>query len=514
MNIREILRLVQMGRSDVEIARLVDCHRQTVAKYRKWAARHEVLAEGLPDEGVLHRLLEETMPSRPPPQQRSSLEEYEQEVLELRKQGVRMTAIQQRLEERHGKSVSYAALKRLVRRLEPRSPKVCVRIEVDPGKEAQVDFGYAGLTLDEHGRERRTWVFIMTLSHSRHMHAELVYDQKMETWLGCHIRAFEEFGGVPERVRPDNLKAGILKHTTEEMEASRAYRELAEHYDFIIDPHAPRRPEHKGKVEKGGVDYVKNTFLAGRDPEPTRRLNRDLAQWCRQEAGMRTHGTTQRQPLVVFESVEKPVLRPLPRERFDLPTFKRVKLQRDCHVFFERAHYSAPYALVGQELLVRGGLRDVRIYDLQSHELLATHRRAKAPGERLTRSEHLPEHKVAGLALGRAGCRSKAEAVGPQTASVVEKMLSHRPENRLAMAFRLLRLAETYSPERLERACERALVFGESEYRTVRRILERGLDREGLPQAPPVPRRTLRFARSAAEYAIGLPATLLRGGTS
>ena len=97
-----------------------------------------------------------------------------------------MAAIRQRLEEKHKVPISYEALRRLVRRMEPPEPEAFARVEVEPGDEAQIDFGYAGLTLDETGRKRKTWVFVMTLSHSRHQYAELVYDQTVETWLACH----------------------------------------------------------------------------------------------------------------------------------------------------------------------------------------------------------------------------------------------------------------------------------------------------------------------------------------
>jgi len=82
--------------------------------------------------------------------------------------------------------------------------------------------------------ERRAWAFVMALCWSRHQYVEFVFDQKIESWLRCHRNAFAFFSGLPERVRIDNLKAGIVRACMDEPEAQQSYRECAEHYDFLI----------------------------------------------------------------------------------------------------------------------------------------------------------------------------------------------------------------------------------------------------------------------------------------
>lgn len=133
----------------------------------------------------------------------------------------------------------------------------------------------------------------------------------MATWLRVHRNAFEFFGGVPERVVPDNLKAAIVRACWDEPEAQQAYRECAEHYGFLISPCRPRTPQHKGKVEQGGVHYVKRNFCGGREPTPLPQLNQKVIEWCLTTAGGRIHGTTKERPLERF-ATEKPLLRPLP----------------------------------------------------------------------------------------------------------------------------------------------------------------------------------------------------------
>jgi transposase len=506
MDIHEIVRLKRAGRANAEISRLVGCRRKTVRKYVKWAGEQGLL-EGDPlpvDE--LHQLLEATMPTQQPPRQESSLAKYSDEIQALRKKKVELAAIRHRLEEKHKVPVSYEALRRLVRRMEGPTTEVFVRVEVAPGEQAQVDFGYAGITLDEQDRRRRTWAFVMTLSHSRHQYVELVYDQAVETWLACHVHAFEFFGGVPAVVMPDNLKAAIIRACREDPLVQRAYRELAEHYGFRINPHPPGEPHIKGKVEQGGVHYFKRNFMAGREVEPTTALNAKALVWCVETAGERVHGTTRKRPLEVFEAVERQALLPLPKASYDLAVWKSVTLYRDCYVNFDSAYYSAPFRLVDQELWLRGGLRKVRIYTT-NHELVATHDRATEPGQRITNPDHLPPHKLPGVTLSREGCRAKAGAIGPSTAEVVNTLLESRPVDKLRNAHRVLELASRYSPERLERACARALHFGEGEYSTIAGALKAGTDAEPLPGVepePPVNTRVYRFVRHVGEVVAAL----------
>ena len=246
MDIHELIRLFRTGDSDRQIARLAGHNRRTVTRYRTWASEQGLLAGELPSVAELHRRLATTLPMPLPPQQVSSVAPYAEEIAQLRARGVEIAAIRARLEERHGQPVSYSAVWRLVHRLEPTVPEAMVRVEVLPGTEGQVDFGYGGLLLDPvSGTPRRSWVFVVVLSFSRHQYAELVFDQRVETWLLCHIHAFTFFGGVPERMVPDNLKAAVVRASFTEPVAQRAYRECAEHYGFLIDPQPPRQPHLK-----------------------------------------------------------------------------------------------------------------------------------------------------------------------------------------------------------------------------------------------------------------------------
>lgn len=495
MDIHAVLRHVRAGETDRQIARALGMSRPTVRRYREWAAQQGLLEGELPDLEALQVRQATTLPVNRPPQNQSSVEGFRPQVEQWLAEGVEMAAMWARLKER-GFTGSYSAVYRFVRQLVPLAVEATVRVERPPGEEAQVDFGFAGLMLDpQTGQSRRSWAFVMLLSWSRHQYVEFVFDQKVETWLLCHGHAFEFFGGVPARVVIDNLKAAIVRACVDDPAVQQSYRQCAEHYGFLIAPCRPRTPEHKGKVEQGGVHYVARNFLGGRQPTTITRANQEVLQWCQTTAGQRVHGTTRQQPLARFAR-EQECLQPLPTTHYDLAVWKQLQLHRDCHVVFNQAYYSAPFRLVGQSLWVSGGLAQVRIFTAD-HHLVASHDRAQ-PGERRTHPDHLPPEKLPGLLMDRTESVQQATQIGTATSAVVEHLLADPVIDRLPSVRRLLKLQERYGVGRLEAACRRALHYGDATQPTVKRILREGLETE--PLSPPLASPPARlFVRSAEE---------------
>jgi transposase len=513
MDLHALLRRLQAGETNRAIGRALHLNRKTVAKYRRWATGQNLLASPLPDLATLHAQLAATLGNDDPPQNRSTLEPYRDEVAAWLAQGLTPRLIYQKLRERPGFSGSESAVWRLTVKLRPAKPaQVVGRLETPPGEVAQVDFGEVAPLVDPlTGELRRTWIFVSVLGWSRHMYVEFVFDQTVLTWLQCHQNAFEFFQGVPARVVLDNLKAAILKAYARDRdpEVQRAYAECAEHYGFLIDPCLPAKPQHKGKVERGGVAYVQGSFVPLLPPHTTLpEANRRVRQWLMTTAGLRDYGTTHEAPLARFEKVERARLRPLPATPYDPAIWKQVKLHWDSHVVFAKSFYSAPSRLVGQTLWLRAGTREIRLF-ANDFVLVATHARATHPGERLTHPHHLPPAKARGLTANRTTCQAQADAIGPAMAQVIAELLASRPLDRLRTALRVLALAETYTPARLEAACVRGLTFGDLSLPTLKRILAEGLDQLALPQlADHSTDESLVFARPAAELA----ATILGAG--
>ena len=498
MDIREILLQIRAQGSDRQVARDTGHNRRTIQRYREWAESQGLLAGELPALEELQRLLQTSLPERIPPQNRSSVETYREFVEKWDRANVEVAAMHQRLRER-GYTGSYAAVWRFVRRLKGKEdPDVTVRVETKPGEEAQVDFGYAGLMIDpETGKLRKSWAFVMSLAWSRHQYVEFVWDQKIATFLRCHRNAFEYFGGITERVRIDNLKSAILKAVFDEPQVQQSYRECAEHYGFRIAPCKVATPEHKGKVEQGGVHYVKRNFLGGREVTNIHQANQDVLVWCQTTAGLRIHGTTKEKPLVRFTQIEKEILSPLPESPYDLAIWKHVKVYRDCYVVFDQAFYSVPFRLYPGKVWICGGSRNVRIYD-EKYQLQATHERASQPGQRLTNLAHLPATKVPGLIQDADSLLAEAETVGSALRQIVQTLLDDPLLYRIPTAGRLVRLKNRYGAERLEAAAQRALWFEDPSYKSVKRILAEGLD-QAEPVLPICLPPATTFARTANE---------------
>ncbi len=495
----DIVYRLRAGQSVRAICRDLGHSRGTVRRYRNLAKKRGYLdpARPLPEPGEVLAQLEPT--GSPPSSNVSSVEPYREVVQGLLTQGVEMVAMHQRLCRHHGYTGSYSSVRRFVHHLRPRGKEVVVRLERPPGQCAQVDFGGAGKLRDPaSGRLRQAYCFVMTLAYSRHQYVEFVFDQKMETWIGCHQRAFESFGGVPRELVIDNLKAAVLRAALEDQKLAEPYRKLAQHYGALVHPCRPRAPQHKG-IAENGVHYVQRNLLAVEQPADLDQANRAARVWVMEVAGVREHGTTHVPPLRRFYEEEQAVLLPLPEEPFSLREVRGAKVHRDCHVQVDGSYYSAPFICVGRKLDAYVYQHTVQLYD--GVTLLVTHPRARRPGERHTKLEHYPEEKSYYLVHTREYCQAQAERIGPHCGQVVAQLLEERPLDRLRSVQGLLGLARRYSPARLEAACARALHYGDASYRRLKRILEAGLDQVPLDPGPLQPElRLYEYARQAVEF--------------
>ncbi|MDD5095718.1 MAG: IS21 family transposase [Dehalococcoidia bacterium] len=509
ITMNEIVEVVyqwHQGAGVKSISRSLGLDRKSVRKYVRLAQVAGITRSSpFPEEAVLLCLLKERVASSSPLRKTPA-----QDVLAAHREWMsemikaeHMTAKQvwRLLRERANITVSYPSVKRyLMAQFQFGRPAVCVRLEVEPGSQAQVDFGYAGLMVDPlSGRRRRAWVFIMSLSYSRHRFVRFVFRQDTATWIDCHIRAFEFFGAVPAAVVLDNLKAGVVKPDLYDPTLNRAYAELERHYGFVADPAKVASPKHKGKVERN-VAVVRKHLLAGRSFRDVQEANERALRWCKEEIGMELHGTTKRKPYEVFRIEELPHLRALPPERFQCPQWKECTVHPDHHLVFEHSYYSLPTRYIGREVWVRGDERLVRVF--LGPELIKTHPRAQRPGTWVTDLSDYPPEKLAYLMPAPSYCRKRAAEVGPQTQILVRKILAENAMRNLRKAQAIIRLADKYGKERMEAASQRSLYFGNLHYRAIKRILERDLD-EIPDTTPPTAQLSLlgmRFLREPSYF--------------
>lgn len=341
----------------------------------------------------------------------SLIDAYRQKVLALLEKDLNGVRIHQELT-RDGFKGSYPTVKRYINKLK-RSQNIFVRINTEPGEEAQVDFGYVGLTKDDSGKSRKTWVFDMRLSYSRIDYYQKVYDQKVETFIAAHINAFEAFGGVPKYVRIDNLKSAILKASFYEPLYQQAYKDFARYYGFSPLSCRIARPNDKGKVESG-IKFVKGNFFKGRTFASGKDLDCQLKAW-NSIANQRIHGTTRKVPLEVFTEEEKSILSPLPPVRFSLAKIFTRKVYHDCHIYVDYNYYSVPYEYVGK--IVDVEITESLVKVCYAGERIALYKRIAGRGSFSTVESHYPSFKISDPVKNQKILGQKMEEVGPTAKS-------------------------------------------------------------------------------------------------
>jgi transposase len=403
--VHSIETLHQSGTSRREIARLLGIHRETAGKH---VARLENRpnappgSEAVPAAGGLG-------PPGNPPGPPSACEPYREWILQQLERGLSAQRIYQDLVAEQGFPAAYPSVRRFVARLMQTTELPVRRREVEPGSEAQVDFGTGAPVRTAEGKLRKPRVFRIVLSGSRKAYSEAVWQQSTEAFVGALENAFREFGGVPKTLVIDNLKAAVQRGDWYDPEVHPKLQSFAQHYGTVFLPTKPYTPEHKGKVESG-VKYVKNNALRGRVFGSLEEQNTFLRDWEQTVADTRIHGTTKRQVRQAFEEFERPALFALPVERFPFFHESRRAVHRDGHVEVAQAYYSVPPEYVGRRLWVRWDSHLVRVFN-DRWEQLAVHARAE-PGRFRTDARHIPREKVSAVERGTDALLRQVSAIG------------------------------------------------------------------------------------------------------
>lgn len=505
LDIREVIHRLREGHSDRHVHREIGVDRSIIKKIRDLSTLHQWLdtSSAMPTDEEISKVWNSTAKIQKPHPldlHRSNLEQW-------RKEGYSAVVMHQLLKDKC--SCDSQAIRRYLNKHFPKQVDPVMVRNTSPGQDVDIDFGYLGKFLDDERVIRKAWVFSFRLRHSRRTYREVVLDQSSQTFLLTHINAFEWFGGVPKNVILDNCKAAITQCTIDNDMIRRSYQELAEHYGFIISPCLPRTPEHKGGVE-GDVKYTKSNFLPyflARQKEKNvamatlKELIRALAYWSDEVADIHIIHGVGRSPLEIFKSEEEAALRPLPKSRWELTSWSQCVVRRDWRIMYDCSYYAVPYELIGKIVQICSTTTLVRIF--YDHKEVAYHERSKKKWEYKRKAEYAPPIQEAVLQCSREGLLSLAETVGPFTYQVTYEILSHPTIDKLKPIRHLLNLANKFSKERLEKACQRACNYKMFSYSSIKNILENNLEREPLEsssKAEIIPIQQFRFARDLAPY--------------
>jgi transposase len=490
--VQAILTLARLGWSQRRIAGELGIDRETVARYvhsppgySKPATNPipgsgpgpEAIVGAKPASNPIPGSEAAPVPCPSPSSGPESLcEPFRAVIQEKLEQGLTGQRIHQDLVEGHGFVASYSSVRRFLQRLDQSHPLPFRRLETLPGEQAQVDFGVGAPILRADGKRRRPHVFRVVLSFSRKAYSEVVYHQTTENFLRCLENAFWYFGGVPQTIVIDNLKAAVQQADWYDPEVHPKIQSFCQHYGTVILPTKPRTPRHKGKVEKG-IDYVQCNALKGHTFGSLAEQNQHLWDWEKRIADTRIHGTTRQQVQVLFGE-EKPHLLPLPAGRF--PSFEegRRSVHRDGHIEVAKAYYSVPPEYTGRQVWVRWDGHLVKIFNYKM-EVLVVHPQAE-PGTFQTKEEHLHAKKISQVEQGTVSLLRRAALLGPHVEPWARRMLEVRGIPGIRVLIGLLSLTHKHSRDEIDRACEIALTHDAVRLKTIRQLLQRG----GAPQEP------------------------------
>ena len=503
--IKEILRLKwELGLAARQIAHSLSISHSTVLDMVR-RAEQAGLSWPIPDldDATLEARLYPNAPELPRPRPEPDPAYIHQQ---LQRKGVTLQLLWLEYKQAHPDGLQYTQFTQRYRQWQGKLD-VVLRHHHRAGEQMQVDF--AGPTVpvvvnQTTGEVREAQIFVAVLAASNYTYAEAVWAQDLPSWINCHCRAFEFFGGVPEVVVPDNPKAGVKRACRYEPDLNPTYQEMATYYGTVIIPTRPAKPKDKGKVENA-VQVVERWILAplrNRTFFSLAAVNQavsDLLEVLNNKPFQKLDGCRR----TLFESLDKPALRPLPARRFEYAEWRKAKVNIDYHVEVAHNYYSVPYQLVHQTVDVRLTATTVEI--LHEGKRVASHPRATGRGGYITQVQHRPASHQKHLDWSPSRVIGWAESIGPQTAHLVGTLLEQKPhpEQGYRSCLGIMRLGKQYGARRVEAAATRAVGSRACSYQSLKSILARNLDQappaEPEYQAPTPPHQNLRGASYYAE---------------
>lgn len=485
--IREILRLFhQNGLSQKKISRSLGCARSSVSEYLK-RAQHAGLSWPLPPEFDDEELLEKhlfgptTESTKPQP-------DCEYIHLELKKKGVTMLLLWQEYKEAHPDGYQLTQFSEIYRQWR-KTLGVSMRLDHKAGEKAFSDF--AGTTLPivdpQTGEVAYAHLFVCTLGASNYTFARLFWNETSESWCNGHAMAFDFFQGCTEIIVPDNPKPVVTKASPYEPDVNPSFAQMAAHFGVAVIPARVKHPKDKAAVEaavgfatRAILAVLRNrTFfsLAEANEAVSALLTRLNARPFKKIPGSR---------LSRFEEIDKPVLKPLPSEKYQFMHIRRASVHiADYHVEFDKCWYSVPFHYRGREVEIRATNETIEVF--LRGKRIASHARHISAGKRTTLKEHRPKnHQDYGDWPPERLVRWAAQ-IGPETKSLIERILAecNHPEQGYRSCFGILRHAKAIGNQRLNAAAARALAINACSLKSITSILKFGLDSRPIPEKPP-----------------------------
>lgn len=403
---------------------------------------------------------------------------------EMKRKGVTMQLLWEEYAKDNPLAISYSRFCCHYRQWKAKQPR-SMRQTHKAGDKVFID--YSGQTIEvidpETGEVRRAQIFIGVLGASNFSYVEATWTQQLPDFIGAQTRMFEYFGCVPALVVPDNLKSAVHKSCRYEPDINPAYSEFISHYNTAVMPTRPYRPKDKAKVECG-VQLVQRWILA-RLRHSTfvglGEVNAEIKALLKQlnnKPFQKLPGSRQE----LFETIDKPAMRPLPERRYEYKHYKKARVNIDYHVELDGHYYSVPYQHCKAYVDLWYSNTHLSCY-LNGKEI-AQHPVSQRKGAHTTLKEHMPTRHQKYMSWTPGRFLNWAKDIGPYTLQVTEHLLNSKPhpEQAYRTCLGLLNLGKRYGKKRLESACEYGWNSGVRSRKSIASILENRMDKSQTEQ--------------------------------
>lgn len=360
-----------------------------------------------------------------------------------------------------------------------------------PGEVMQVDFAgkKLGWVDPDTGELHQSEVLVCVFPHSQYSFVIALRSQQLMDFIDGLNQALLFFGGLPQIILSDNLKSYVRNVDKYEPRFTELCEQLGAHYQLDLQSTRVAKPKDKASVESAvGISYnriygpLRNEIFYSLEAlnEGIRgELSYHNALPYQKKEGCRKS---------VFETYERPQMRDLPSQLFEVKKMSKAKVQRNYHVYIgeEKNFYSVPYQYVGRKAAVLYTQKTVEVYI--DHQRVAIHPRLFSRGNYRyqTLDDHMPKaHKEWKEAQGYNGeyFLAQADKIGPATHWAIEHILIGKihQAHTYNSCKGVFSLAKSYTPERVEKAALRCQKAGKVSYRMLKRILSLNLDQAPEP---------------------------------
>lgn len=396
----------------------------------------------------------------------------------LRKKGINLQLLWEEYKSEQGeKSYSYSQYCRRYRDYR-KTIKASMRQVHKAGEKCFID--YCGPRMPIYGPDNRiaakAYVFVAALGGSHYTFACATLTRSLPDWISAHVDMLEFFGGVPELLIPDNEKSSTSDACYYDPDVNPTYADFARHYDVAVMPTRPRHPKDKSIAEKA-VQFVETWIMAKlrhRRFYTIDELNQAIHVALidlNNKPFKQLPGTR----LSEFHAIDKPQLKALPKHRYELARFHKVKVGSDYHVKSNQHHYSVPHALIHKVVECRVTNKHVEVF--YNGQCVARHRGNDTPGGSTTEQAHMPKAHQAHSAWTPSQFIAWSKSIGPYMKAFSEYLVekSKHPECCYRQHNGFRRLQALYDEHQLESACAYAWRHGAKRFRYIKSILKTGL---------------------------------------